>query len=167
VAQLVNIFSAFFGTGELISLFARAHYLFLFWARWNRSTYLLPLTSVLIFTFRSSPLYSKWPLSDNFHMHLSAFIRTTSTLRLILRVCHPNNTNNVVPRFSSLILVCLGVCMLSSVPFPHIPHPYIFLLCWKSRFHTFGFGQRFPNFSVCDPKAANGMWLLTLPWKRQ
>jgi hypothetical protein len=27
--------------------------------------------------------------------------------------------------------------------------------------------QRFPAFFVCGPEVANGMWLVTLPWKRQ
>ena len=28
-------------------------------------------------------------------------------------------------------------------------------------------GQRFPVFYVCDSKAANGVWLATVPQKRQ
>ena len=171
MAQLVNIFSVFCGTGEFISLFARAHHLFLFWARWNRPTYLLPLTSVLYSPFDlvlciPSDLFQIWP-TKNFPMHLSAFIRTTTTLSLILRVCHPNNTNYVVPRFSSLILVCLGARILSSGPFPHTSSPlHIFKYFVSPYFTPLALASDCPTFA-CDPKTANGMCLLNLPWKRQ
>jgi hypothetical protein len=53
VTQLVEKFSAFYGTRRFISLFTRSHHCFLSWARWIQSTtsHTISLRSILIISF--------------------------------------------------------------------------------------------------------------------